>query len=60
MITKKFKFSIATNYINSEWSEEIEIQFEDDATEQEIEDEVNQIYTDWLFEKNQGRWCAVK
>lgn len=60
MITKKFKFSIATNYINSEWSEEVELQFADDVTEEEIENEVNEIYTEWLFEKNQGGWFAVQ
>ena len=56
----KFKFSIATNYINSEWSEEVELHFDDDATEEEIENEVNEIYAEWLVEKNQGGWTAVE
>ena len=55
----KFEFRIATNYINSEWSEDVEIQFAEDATETEIEDQVNEIYTEWLFEKNQGGWNIV-
>jgi len=59
MITRKFEFSIATNYINSDWTEEVELQFADDATEQEIEDEVNEIYIEWLNEKNQGGWVAI-
>ena len=60
MITRKFQFSIATNYIRSEWSEEVELQFEDDETEEEIENTVNEIYTQWLFENNQGGWFAVE
>ena len=60
MITRKFKFSIATNYINSECSEDVVLHFDDDATEQQIEDEANQIYTEWLFENNHGSLTEIK
>ena len=60
MIIKKFKFNISTNKYGSDCEDEIEIQFDDDETEEEIENQVNQIYQDWLNEKNQGFWIEIK
>lgn len=59
MITRKFSFSIATNYIRSEWKEEVELEFEDDATEEEIEDEVSAYYQEWLNENNHGGFSQL-
>lgn len=53
----KYEFCIATNRIGSENKEIIEIDLEDDLTEEEIDNQVNEIYTEWLFEKNNG-WCT--
>lgn len=60
MITKKFKFSIGTMYINSTVTEIVELQFDDDATDDEIDDQVNEVYTEWLFERNTGSYVEVK
>lgn len=60
MIARKFKFSIATNYINSEWSEEVELRFDDGTSEEEIEVQVNEVYTEWMSEKNQGGWVSIE
>lgn len=56
---KKYKFSIATPYINSIWEEEVEVEFADDATEEEIENSVTETYTEWLLEKNKGGWREI-
>lgn len=36
MITRTYNFSIVTNKINSEISEDVELKFDDDLTEEEI------------------------
>jgi len=54
MITKKYHFSISTNKAGSETSDIVELQFDEDATVEEIENQVTEIYTDWLFENNNG------
>lgn len=50
---KKIEFSIATNRIGSKCKEIIE--FEDGATEEEIDE----VYQDWMNENNQGSWYVV-
>ena len=60
MIKRTYKFTIETNYINSEWSQKVELQFEDDASEEEIEQQVNELYTEWLFENNCGGYFLIK
>jgi len=42
-ITKKFEFSIGTPYINSEYTETVEFEFEDDVTDKEIQSEMDEI-----------------
>jgi len=59
MITKKFRFSIATNFVRSEWTEDVELQFDDDATPDEIISQVDEIYAEWLFDKNRGSWTEI-
>lgn len=60
MKTKKYRFSIATRYINSEDYEIVELQFDDNATEDEINNEVSEIYQTWANERNQGYWKEVE
>jgi len=43
-MTRKFNFSIATTYIRREWKKVVELEFDDDATEEEIEKEVDEAY----------------
>ncbi len=59
MITKKYHFSISTNKIGSETSDEVELQFDDDLTDEEIEKQVTEIYTGWLFENNYGGFNEI-
>jgi hypothetical protein len=56
---KTFKFTIATQYVRSAYSEEIELEFDDDATESEIDSEVDTVYNEWLSEHNYGGIEAV-
>jgi protein-tyrosine-phosphatase len=54
MKTVKCKFTIATQYVKSEYSEEQEVQVESDATQDEIDDAVNEAYSEWLNNHNYG------
>ncbi|MFZ1389458.1 MAG: hypothetical protein WAS34_18900 [Thiolinea sp.] len=56
MALRKFEFCIATNKIGSECKDIVEIEIEDDLTEDKVNDIVDEIYTEWLFEHNNG-WC---
>lgn len=60
MIIRKYRFSIATTYIQSEYSQVMELQFDDNDTEEEIEQQVDEIYTQWLFEHNQGGYSLIE
>lgn len=60
MITKKFRFSLATRYVGSEVSQEMELGFEDNATKDEIENEVEQIYNEWLGNQNYGGFHEIE
>ncbi len=60
MITKKFKFTLSTNKLHSEVSEIVNLQFHDDDTEQDIEEQVIQIYMEWMNDKNHGGFVEVK
>jgi hypothetical protein len=57
---KKYMFSLATPYVNSEWKEEIELQFDDDATIEEIENQIDEIYQEWVNERNNGCWILIE
>lgn len=59
-MTRSFKFSIATSLIPSDCVEVKELQFDDDATEEEIEEQVNEIYSEWVSAKNYGTWTAIE
>ena len=56
MALRKFEFCIATNNIGSESKTIVEIDLGDDLTEDEVNEQVDAIYTEWLFENNNG-WC---
>ncbi len=57
---RKFEFCIATNKVGSEQKETVELEFDDDLTESEIEDQANEVYKEWLFENNEGWFKEVK
>ena len=41
---------VGTPYVGSEWKEEITLDFPENATRQEIEEEVEEYYKDWVWE----------
>jgi hypothetical protein len=51
-----YEFYVETKYIGSRVVEEVELEFDDDATEQEIEKEVDDIWTDWRSQNSDGGW----
>lgn len=59
MTIRKFEFCIATNRMGSENKSIIEIDLDDDLTEEEVDNQVNEQYTEWLFEKNQGYYKEI-
>ena len=60
MIKKTYNFSIETNMVGSRVDDDIELQFDTDATEEEIEKQVTEIYTEWLFENNNGGFYEIE
>lgn len=55
----KYVFCIATNKHQSEYKQIVELSFDEDLTDEEIEDQVEEIYTEWLLEKNQGSYNKI-
>jgi len=51
-----YEFSVSTHYVGSEVSDKIELEFDDDATEEEIEKEVEDNWCDWRNEQCDGGW----
>ena len=60
MITKKFLFKISTMYHGSEVQEEIELEFNETQTQEEIIEVVNEVYDEWLMEATNQSWEEVK
>lgn len=56
---KKYKFSVGTRYIKSDWTEEVELEFDDNATEEEIEKEVNEVFEEWVWENAETYWNEI-
>ena len=55
----KFEFHVSTHFVNSTAKDIVELEFEDDATEEEIEDEVAEAYKDWMNNEVEGGWYRV-
>lgn len=55
----KYKFSVGTHYVRSTVNEEVEVDVEDDATEEEIEDAAEQAWIDWMNQKINGGWKRI-
>lgn len=56
----KFEFSVSTRYVNSTVKDELELEFDDDATEEEIEKEVEATWLEWRNEQCEGGWKRLK
>lgn len=54
------KFSIATQYVKSEHSVTKTIELDDDLSESEIEEQVSELYQEWLSEVNYGGYAIIK
>lgn len=54
-----FEFYVSTRYVGSKVSDKVEIEFEDDATEKQIEALVEECWIDWRNEQCDGGWERV-
>lgn len=57
---RTYKFYVETRYVGSRVTEDIELDFDDDATEEEIESEVEEVYKDWMSNECEGGWEISK
>lgn len=60
MKIKKFKFTVNTPIEMSEYSEELELEFRQDITEEEMEKELEEVYLDWITLNNSGGWEEIE
>jgi len=58
-MTKKYEFTLATNRLGSEVADIVEIAFDDNATEEEIEKIVCEEYAEWVAEHNHGSFQEI-
>lgn len=49
MKTIKVEFHVGTHYVGSTWSETVEIEVGEEATEQDIENELDKHLEDWVW-----------
>ncbi|MBU0847357.1 hypothetical protein KKH23_09265 [Patescibacteria group bacterium] len=56
---RTYEFYIETRYVGSRVTEKVELQFPDDATEEEIEDDVYEVWIKWKDENCVGGWIHV-
>lgn len=57
---KKYQFEVSTRYVGSGVKETIEIELDNDLTEEEIENEVQEYYEEWLMENSEQIWHEVE
>jgi len=57
---RTYLFTVSTRYVGSEVKDEIELNFEDDATEEEIEKELSETWCDWRNEQCDGGWELIE
>jgi hypothetical protein len=59
-IVKKYFFSVSTYVVGSQDEEEVEIEFDGNETEEEINKKVEENYRDWMFDRLDGYWKEIK
>lgn len=59
-MTRRYNFTLETTMRGSVVSQILELQFDDDSTEEEITDQVNEVYEDWVSNNNNGGWSEIK
>jgi hypothetical protein len=60
MMTRKYEFYLGTGFRGCTHKEIVEIDFEGDETEEEIEDIVNEWYDDWVGNKLDRSWKEIE
>lgn len=53
---RKFKFWVETRYVNSKVEDTVALEFDDKATEEEIESVVEECWSEWRNEQCNGGW----
>lgn len=56
----KYEFSASTKHVGCEVTEIMEIEVDDDATEEEIEDVVRETFGDWISMVIDSGWRKVE
>lgn len=46
----KAEFRVSSRYVNTEYKETIQFEFEEDSTEYEIEKEIQEVFEQWVWE----------
>lgn len=52
----KFEFSIGTRYVGSTARDTVELEFDDDATDEEIEAAAEEAWKEWMWNEVDGGW----
>lgn len=60
MKTIKVKFYVSTNYVGSAVEEIVEIEVDEDASENEIESDIQAAYEDWLSNNTEREWTIIE
>ena len=55
----KYLFTLGTTYVGSTVKEEVEIEFDEDASQDEIYEEVKRQYEQWVWDNNYGGWDKI-
>jgi len=54
-----YEFSVSTRYAGSKVVDEIELEFPDNASEEEIERDVESAWKDWMSDEIDGGWSEI-
>jgi len=56
----KVKFYVSTNYINSASEETVELEFDKDVSEEEMNKEINDCYQEWMHNELDMTWQIIE
>ncbi|WP_298065104.1 hypothetical protein [uncultured Acinetobacter sp.] len=55
----KFELTVGTRYVGSTVKDEIELEFDDDATQEEIDKEIEEAWIQFRAEECDGGWKVL-
>lgn len=55
----KYRFSVGTTYVGSTVRDDFEFEFDDDATQEEIDNEVEQAWVEFRNQHCDGGWKLI-